>query len=62
MQAKTKRKIRMKSKAGARSASSYRGAMKLLQLLGRAEGTENITNVVASQAALDLLEWRIGGF
>lgn len=62
MQAKTKRKIRMKSKAGARSASSYKGAMKCLKLLERAQGTDNISNVVASQAALDLLEWRIGGF
>lgn len=62
MKQSTKRKIRMKSKAGARSSSSYRGAMLYLQLLERAEGTENITNVVASQAALDLLEWRIGGF
>lgn len=62
MQAKTKRKIRMKSKAGIRSASSYRGAMKVLKLLERAEGTENITNVVASQAALELMEYRIGGF
>lgn len=62
MKASIKRKIRMKSKAGSRSASSYRGAMKVLKLLERAEGTENITNVVASQAALELMEYRIGGF
>jgi hypothetical protein len=59
---KTKKKLQFRSKAAVRSASSYKGALKVLQLLQRSEGTENVSNVIASNEALTLMEYRIGGF
>lgn len=38
------------------------GAIKLLNLLERAEHTGNVSSVVASQAALDILENKYSNF
>ena len=61
MKTKTKKRISYKSKALARSAQSWSGAYKMLQLLQRAE-CENVSSVVASIDALDILSMYKGNF
>lgn len=59
MKLKTKKKLSYKGKALQRSASSWGGAYKMLQLLQRAdintEGEYQVSSVVACFDALDLL-------
>jgi len=62
MQAKTLRKLKYKAKSLARSASAYGGGLKLLKLLERAEGTNKVSNIVANDTALFLLQKQYGNF
>ena len=54
MQKKTLRKQKFKAKALVRSESITRGAKKLLSLLAKAD-CEDVSSVVDSQAAVDLM-------
>lgn len=59
MQTKTKKRLSYKSKALVRSASSYGGMFKMLQLVARAEpnvdGEHKVSSVIASDAALQII-------
>jgi len=65
-QAKTLRKQKFKKSAFTRTASSYAGGAKILMLLARAEPSlvtgNDVSNVVANQDALTLLQHLKGNF
>jgi hypothetical protein len=59
MQTKTKKRISYKAKTLARSASSYAGMFKVLQLVARAEpngvGEYEVSSVIANNTALQIV-------
>lgn len=59
MQTKTRKRLSYKSKALERSASSYGGMLKVLQLVARAEpnvdGEYSVSSVIANNDALQII-------
>lgn len=62
MQIKTKKKHKYQSQALERSAKSMNGALKILQLVSRAKDGDNIPSVIASEAAVMVLQHFKGNF
>lgn len=62
MKKKTLKKRKYLGNTLERTSSAYIGAMAMLQLVSRVEGTENVSPVVANRSALMLLQHFKGNF
>lgn len=62
MQIKTKKKHKYQSQALERSAKSMSGGMKILQLVSRAKDGDNIPSIIASEAAVMVMQHTFGTF
>lgn len=56
MKLKTRKKQKYISQTLERTMKSYRGAAKILSLVARAEGSENVSSVIANPTAVMLLQ------
>lgn len=62
MQKKTQKKHKYQSQALERSAKSMSGAYKILQLVSRAKDGDSIPSVIASEAAVMVMQHTFGTF
>lgn len=62
MKTKTQKKRKYIGNTSVRAGHAWEGCFKILKLLERAEGTENVSNIVASNEARILLQHMKGNF
>lgn len=62
MKTKTAKRMKYKGNTLNRASQSWSGAYKILALLERAEHTENVSNVIANNTAVEVMSLRFGNF
>lgn len=62
MQTKTKKMRKYRANTLNRASSSWAGALKMLKVIERAHGTENVSNIIANNSAVELLSLQKGNF